>query len=46
MKETCDKEHVNNWIRVVRFYHNHIRVWRDKRPEYLRFIQTITEALT
>ena len=23
-KEECDVEHVNNWIRVFRFFHNYV----------------------
>jgi putative transposase len=56
MKEDCDKEHVSNWVRVFRFFHNHVRVNEeigrapmeyDDRPEYLRFIDLLSkEALT
>ncbi len=24
-KEDCDSEHINNWISIFRFYHNHVR---------------------
>jgi putative transposase len=52
-KEECDLEHVNNWIRVFRFYHNHVReneetgrapLQRDEMPEYRRFISLIMEV--
>jgi|SRR5580658_111876 putative transposase len=56
MKEGCDKEHVNNWVRVFRFFHNHVRVngeigrapmEYDDRPEYQRFIDLLSkEVLT
>ena len=51
LKEDCDKEHVRDWIRVFRFYHNHVRVNEeigrapmdldDYRPEYQRFIDLL-----
>ena len=44
-REHCDHTHVSNWVSVYRFFHNVIRE-RDGRPEYQRFIQTISEALT
>jgi putative transposase len=49
----CDREHVNNWIRVFRFYHNHVRVngeigrpplEHDDLPEYLRFVNLVMEV--
>jgi hypothetical protein len=57
MKEECDRGHVNNWVRVFRFFHNHVRVneetgrapmgYDDERPEYQRFIDLLSEeALT
>ncbi len=56
MKEDCDKEHVDNWVRVFRFFHNHVRVNEeigrapmeyDDRPEYQRFIDLLSkEVLT
>jgi len=54
LKEGCDKEHVSDWIRVFRFYHNHVRVngeigrapmdFDDYRPEYQRFIDLLSVA--
>jgi len=44
-KEDCDRGHVNNWISVFRFFYNLIRT-EDDRPEYQRFIETLSEALT
>ena len=56
MKEGCDREQVNNWVRVFRFFHNHVRVNEeigrapleyDDRPEYQRFIDLLSkEVLT
>ena len=56
LKQDCDREHVNNWISVFRFYHNHVRtngeigrapMEYDDRPEYERFIDLIIrEVLT
>jgi hypothetical protein len=52
-KQDCDKEHVNNWIKVFRFYHNHVRVNQeigrppleyDTLPEYQRFAKLIQEV--
>src|ERR1700730_661386 len=52
-KVECDKEHVNNWISVFRFYHNHVRVNEeigrppleyDELPEYQRFANLIMEV--
>jgi hypothetical protein len=37
--------HVYNWIRVFRFFHNVVRT-RDNQPEYQRFIQSLSGALT
>jgi len=45
LKEDCGREHVSNWIRVFRFYHNLV-TQKDERPEYQRFILTLAEALT
>jgi putative transposase len=45
LREECDRRHVSNWISVFRFFHNVIRK-RDGQPEYLRFIQSLSEALT
>jgi putative transposase len=45
LREECDHRHVSNWVSVFRFFHNVIRE-RDDRPEYQRFIQTLSEALT
>ena len=45
-EKECDREHVNNWISVFRFYHNHIRTEYDGRPEYEKFIELLSEALT
>jgi transposase-like protein len=45
IKEGCDHVHVHNWISVFRFFHNVIKE-RDDQPEYQRFIQAISEALT
>ena len=45
LKEECDHGHVSNWVSVYRYFHNVIRA-KDDRPEYLRFIQTLSEALT
>jgi putative transposase len=45
LKEECDHGHVRNWISVFRFFHNLVRA-EDDRPEYQRFIQTLSEALT
>jgi putative transposase len=51
-KENCDLEHINNWIRVFRFYHNHVRVNEEigrppleygTTPEYQRFIHLIQQ---
>jgi putative transposase len=51
-KPDCDREHVNNWVRVFRFYHNHVRVNEeigrpplgyDELPEYKRFANLIIE---
>jgi putative transposase len=44
-REECDHGHVHNWVSVFRFFHNVIRT-DDDRPEYLRFIQSLSEALT
>ena len=54
LKEGCDKEHVRDWIRVFRFYHDHVRVngeigrapmdFDDYRPEYQRFIDLLSVA--
>jgi putative transposase len=46
LKEECDREHVNNWIRVFRFYYNLTRRKPDQTPEYQRFIEVLSEALT
>jgi len=52
-REECELEHVNNWIRVFRFYHNYIRtngeigkapLQRDTLPEYQRFTQLLMEV--
>ncbi len=45
LKEGCDREHVSNWIAVFRFYHNVVRA-KDDHPEYQRFIESLSEALT
>jgi putative transposase len=51
-REECDLEHVNNWIKVFRFYHNYVRVNEEIRsaplqydtlPEYQRFTHLLTE---
>jgi putative transposase len=44
-KERCDHQHVSNWVSVFRYFHNVI-VREDDRPEFQRFIQTISEELT
>lgn len=44
-REHCDHRHASNWVSVFRFYHNVIRE-KDDRPEYLRFIQSLSGALT
>ena len=44
-REGCDHGHVRNWVSVYRFFHNVIRT-EDDKPEYQRFIQSISEALT
>jgi putative transposase len=53
LKEGCDREHVSNWIRVFRFYHNYVRVNEeigraplqyDGLPEYRRFIGLLQEV--
>jgi putative transposase len=57
MKEGCDRGHVDNWVRVFRFFHNHVRVneeigrapmeYDDDRPEYQRFVDLLSrEVLT
>jgi putative transposase len=48
LKEGCDREHANNWIRVFRFYHNNRITIQDDdtTPEHQRFIQTLMETLT
>jgi putative transposase len=52
-REECELEHVNNWIRVFRFYHNYVRtngeigrapLQHDTLPEYRRFNQLLTEV--
>ncbi len=52
-REDCDLEHVNNWIRVFRFFHNYVRMNEeigraplqfDTLPEYRRFIDLIMEV--
>ena len=45
LKEGCDREHVSNWVSVFRFFHNLVRE-DDEQPEYQRFIETLSEALT
>lgn len=45
IREECDHRHVNNWVSVFRFFHNVIHA-EDDRPEYLRFIQSLSEALS
>ena len=45
LREGCDHAHVVNWIRVFRFFHNVVRE-RDGRPEYQRFIEDLSGALT
>ncbi len=55
-KDECDRKHVDNWISVFRFYHNHVRMNEeigrapleyDDRPEYQRFIEILAkEVLT
>jgi hypothetical protein len=53
LKERCDKEHVHNWISVLRFYHNYARVNEeiaraplayDDGPKYQRFIEMLREV--
>jgi putative transposase len=44
-REGCDHRHVHNWISVFRFFHNLVKK-EDEQPEYQRFIQSISEALT
>jgi len=47
LREDCDREHVNDWIRVFRFYHNNrVQAGRTAAPEHQRFIRTIADALT
>ena len=46
LKEECDHLHVSNWISVFRYFHNVVRRREDDQPEYLRFIQSLSEALT
>ncbi len=46
LKEDCNREHVSSWVSVFRFFHNIVRTERDGRPEYQRFIETLSEALT
>jgi putative transposase len=46
LREECDHGHVNNWISVFRFFHNLVRAEDDGRPEYQRFIMSLSEALT
>jgi len=46
LREDCDHEHVSNWVSVFRFFHNLIREEDDRQPEYQRFIQSLSEALT
>jgi putative transposase len=45
LREECDHGHVHNWVSVFRFFHNVIRE-RGNQPEYLRFIQNLSETLT
>jgi putative transposase len=54
-KEDCDRRHVDSWVSVFRFFHNHVRtngetgrppMEYDDRPEYQRFIEILSEALT
>ena len=45
LKEDCGRERVSNWISVFRFFHNVVRK-RDSRPEYQRFIEDLSGALT
>jgi putative transposase len=45
LREECDRGHVRNWVSVYRFFHNVIRT-KDDQPEYQRFIQSLSEALT
>lgn len=45
LRDSCDHRHVNNWVSVFRFFHNIIRT-EDDQPEYQRFIQSLSEALT
>ena len=45
IRDGCDHAHVVNWMSVFRFFHNVVRV-RDGRPEYRRFIQDLSGALT
>jgi hypothetical protein len=44
-REGCDHRHVHNWTSVFRFFHNLVKK-EDEQPEYQRFIQSISEALT
>ena len=44
-RDECDHRHVSNWISVFRYFHNVIRT-EDDQPEYQRFIQGLSEALT
>jgi transposase-like protein len=45
LKEECGRKHVTGWISVFRFFHNLVRTQED-RPEYQRFIEILSEALT
>jgi len=45
IREMCDREHVINWIRVFKCFYNIVRT-RDGQPEYQRFIQSLSGALT
>jgi hypothetical protein len=47
-EKECDRKHVTGWISVFRFFHNLVRTQEedDDRPEYQRFIEILTEALT
>jgi putative transposase len=53
LKEECDLDHVHNWIRVFRFFHNHVRtngeigrapLQYDSLPEYRRFVNLLMEV--
>ena len=45
LKERCDHRHVSSRVSVFRYFHSVIRERYDQ-PEYQKFIQGLSEALT